>query len=80
MAAVLAVHRNFRRFTVHSPLWGGLLGRQGERRFTQIGRAVDGISQKMLSRTLYPVVPSKVEIRLAEIGLRRGGAFCGVWL
>lgn len=70
-----------------------LLAQQGEMRFTQIGRAVDGISQKMLTqtlrqmerdglvhRTVHPVVPPKVEYRLTDLGLTLGEAFCGVWL
>lgn len=70
-----------------------LLAQQGEMRFTQIGRAVDGISQKMLTQTLrqmerdglvhrkvHPVVPPKVEYRLTDLGLTLGEAFCGVWL
>ncbi len=70
-----------------------LLAQQGEMRFTQIGRAVEGISQKMLTQTLrqmerdglvhrkvHPVVPPKVEYRLTDLGLTLGEAFCGVWL
>ncbi|OYU38334.1 MAG: transcriptional regulator [Pseudorhodobacter sp. PARRP1] len=70
-----------------------LLAQQGEMRFTQIGRAVEGISQKMLTqtlrqmerdglvqRTVHPVVPPKVEYRLTDLGLTLGEAFCGVWL
>ena len=69
-----------------------LLAQQGEMRFTQIGRAVEGISQKMLTqtlrqmerdglvhRTVHPVVPPKVEYRLTDLGLTLGEAFCGVW-
>lgn len=69
-----------------------LLAQKGEMRFTQIGRAVEGISQKMLTqtlrqmerdglvhRTVHPVVPPKVEYRLTDLGLTLGEAFCGVW-
>ncbi len=64
-----------------------------ELRFTELGRRVDGISQKMLTqtvrqmerdgllvRTIYPVIPPKVEYRLTHLGLSLGEAFCGVWV
>ncbi len=64
----------------------------GETRFTQVGRLVPGISQKMLTqtlrqmerdglvvRTVHPVVPPKVEYRLTDLGWSLGDAFCGVW-
>ncbi len=63
-----------------------------ELRFSQIGREVAGISQKMLTqtlrqmerdglvhRTIHPVIPPKVEYRLTALGLSLGAAFCGVW-
>jgi DNA-binding HxlR family transcriptional regulator len=63
-----------------------------ELRFTQIGRELPGISQKMLTqtlrqmerdglveRTVHPVIPPKVEYRLTRLGLSLGAAFCGVW-
>lgn len=69
-----------------------VLHEQTELRFTQIGREIPGISQKMLTQTLrrmerdglvhrkvYPVVPPKVEYRLSALGLTLGAAFCGVW-
>jgi DNA-binding HxlR family transcriptional regulator len=65
---------------------------QGKLRFTRIGEAVPGISQKMLTqtlrqmerdglvtRTVYPVVPPRVEYELTRIGQSLGEAFCGVW-
>ena len=61
-------------------------------RFTQIGRLIPGISQKMLTqtlrqmereglvtRTIHPVVPPRVDYRLTDLGLSLGEAFCGVW-
>jgi DNA-binding HxlR family transcriptional regulator len=69
------------------------LAEHGEMRFTQLGRLVGGISQKMLTqtlrlmerdglvtRTVHPVVPPKVEYKLTELGLTLGAAFCGVWI
>lgn len=69
-----------------------LLAEQGEMRFTQIGRSVEGISQKMLTqtlrlmerdglviRTVHPVIPPKVEYRLTDLGFSLGEAFCPVW-
>ncbi|HEX7781758.1 MAG TPA: helix-turn-helix domain-containing protein [Sphingobium sp.] len=65
----------------------------GTLRFTQLGRHVGDISQKMLTktvrqmerdglvaRTVYPVVPPWVEYSLTELGRTLGAAFCGVWI
>ena len=54
---------------------------RGTRRFTELRREIDGISQRMLAltlrqlerdglveRTVYPVVPPKVEYALTELG------------
>lgn len=70
-----------------------LLEEKGELRFTQIGKLIGNISQKMLTqtlrqmerdglviRTVHPVVPPKVEYRLTELGRSLGAAFCGVWI
>ena len=68
------------------------LQEQGTLRFTQIGRCVDGISQKMLTqtvrrmerdglvrRTIHPVIPPRVDYTLTELGESLSEAFCGVW-
>jgi DNA-binding HxlR family transcriptional regulator len=70
-----------------------VLTARGELRFTRISESVSGISQKMLtqtlrrmerdgliSRTIHPVVPPRVEYKLTHLGLSLGAAFCGVWL
>ena len=70
-----------------------VLAEQGELRFTQLSRHVDGISQKMLTqtlrqmerdgmvvRTVHAVVPPRVDYRLTDLGASLGAAFCGVWL
>ena len=70
-----------------------VLEEQGELRFTQVGKAVPGISQKMLTqtlrhmerdglvcRTVHAVVPPKVEYRLTDLGRSLSAAFCGVWI
>jgi DNA-binding HxlR family transcriptional regulator len=69
------------------------LEERGTLRFTEIGRAVGDISQKMLtktlrdmermglvSRTVHPVVPPHVDYALTDLGRSLGAAFCGVWL
>ncbi|MCX6954398.1 MAG: helix-turn-helix domain-containing protein [Verrucomicrobia bacterium] len=70
-----------------------LLAEQGEMRFTRIADAIGGISQKMLTqtlrqmereglvtRTIHPVIPPRVEYKLTKLGLSLGEAFCGVWV
>jgi DNA-binding HxlR family transcriptional regulator len=69
------------------------LNDHGTMRFTEIGRAVGDISQKMLTKTLrqmeadglvqrtvHPVIPPHVDYALTDMGRSLGGAFCGVWL
>jgi DNA-binding HxlR family transcriptional regulator len=69
-----------------------VLAARGELRFTALGHAVPGISQKMLTqtlrqmerdglvtRTIHPVIPPRVDYRLTDLGLSLGDAFCGVW-
>jgi DNA-binding HxlR family transcriptional regulator len=70
-----------------------VLAEKGELRFTRLAELVEGVSQKMLTqtlramerdglltRTVYPVVPPKVEYKLTPLGLGLGSAFCGVWI
>jgi DNA-binding HxlR family transcriptional regulator len=70
-----------------------ILAEKGELRFTRLGELVGGISQKMLTqtlrqmerdglvtRTVHPVVPPKVEYKLTGLGMSLGAAFCGVWI
>src|SRR5258707_12282797 len=70
-----------------------VLAEKGELRFTRLSELVEGISQKMLTqtlrqmerdglitRTVHPVVPPKVEYKLTHLGMSLGAAFCGVWL
>lgn len=69
------------------------LHEHGVLRFSQLGRQVVGVSQKMLTqtlrlmerdglvkRTVYPQVPPKVEYHLTDMGEGLGRAFCGVWI
>ncbi|WP_220129746.1 winged helix-turn-helix transcriptional regulator [Sphingomonas chungangi] len=69
------------------------LADQGTLRFSRLREAVGNISQKMLTqtlramerdglvnRTVYPVVPPKVEYALTDLGVTLGAAFCGVWI
>jgi DNA-binding HxlR family transcriptional regulator len=70
-----------------------ILAEKGELRFTRLSDLVDGISQKMLTqtlrhmerdglvtRTVHPVVPPRVEYKLTQLGMSLGAAFCGVWI
>jgi DNA-binding HxlR family transcriptional regulator len=70
-----------------------VLAEKGELRFTRLNKLVDGISQKMLTqtlrhmerdglvtRTVHPVVPPRVEYKLTQLGMSLGAAFCGVWI
>lgn len=65
----------------------------GPVRFTRLGELIGGVSQKMLTktvrqmeadglvtRTVFPVIPPKVEYELTELGQSLGAAFCGVWI
>ena len=69
-----------------------VLDQHGRLRFTQIGRLIGGISQKMLTqtlremerdgllvRTVFPVVPPRVEYELTPSGKSLCAAFCEVW-
>ena len=69
------------------------LEEHGTLRFTEIGRMVGGISQKMLTKTLremerdglvirtvHPVIPPHVDYTLTELGRELSAAFCGVWV
>ncbi|MBD9386284.1 helix-turn-helix transcriptional regulator [Agrobacterium sp. AGB01] len=70
-----------------------VLEEHGTVRFTQLGKLVGGISQKMLTktfrqmesdglvkRTVHPVIPPHVDYSLTNLGRSLGGAFCGVWI
>lgn len=69
-----------------------VLSEHGTLRFGQLADLCGGVSQKMLTqtlrqmerdglvtRTVYAVVPPKVEYSRTELGETLGGAFCGVW-
>ncbi len=68
------------------------LGQHGVVRFSRLAKLIGGISQKMLTqtlrhmeadgfvtRTVYPVVPPRVEYALTPLGESLGLAFCAVW-
>ncbi|WP_420236159.1 winged helix-turn-helix transcriptional regulator [Telmatobacter bradus] len=68
------------------------LAQNGVVRFSELAKLVSGISQKMLTqtlrqmeadgfvtRTVYAVVPPRVEYALTPLGESLGAAFCGVW-
>ena len=69
-----------------------VLAQHGVVRFSRLAQLVDGISQKMLTqtlrqmesdgfvtRTVYAVVPPRVEYELTSLGESLGAAFCSVW-
>ncbi|GBF06501.1 HxlR family transcriptional regulator [Deinococcus aerius] len=68
------------------------LEEHGRLRFTRLGQLVGDISQKMLTktvrqmeadglvvRTVYPVIPPRVDYELTDMGRSLSAAFCGVW-
>jgi len=70
-----------------------VLEEHGVVRFTRLGELVGGVSQKMLTktvrqmerdglvtRTVHPVIPPRVEYELTDLGRSLGEAFCGVWI
>ena len=70
-----------------------VLKEHGVVRFTRLGELVGGVSQKMLTktvrqmerdglvtRTVHPVIPPRVEYELTKLGHSLGEAFCGVWI
>jgi DNA-binding HxlR family transcriptional regulator len=70
-----------------------VLEEHGVVRFTRLGELVGGVSQKMLTRTVrqmerdglvtrtvHPVIPPRVEYELTALGHSLGEAFCGVWI
>ncbi len=69
-----------------------VLEEHGRLRFTRLGELIGGVSQKMLTKTLrqmeadglvartvFPVIPPRVEYELTDLGQSLGAAFCGVW-
>jgi DNA-binding HxlR family transcriptional regulator len=70
-----------------------VLEEHGVVRFTRLGELVGGVSQKMLTktvrqmerdglvtRTVHPVIPPRVEYELTALGRSLSEAFCGVWV
>jgi len=70
-----------------------VLEENGTVRFTRLSELVGDISQKMLTktvrqmesdglitRTVHPVIPPRVEYALTELGRSLSAAFCGVWI
>jgi DNA-binding HxlR family transcriptional regulator len=69
-----------------------VLEERGTLRFTRLAELVEGVSQKMLTktvrqmeadglvtRTVHPVIPPHVDYALTPLGRGLGEAFCGVW-
>jgi DNA-binding HxlR family transcriptional regulator len=69
------------------------LQEHGRLRFTEVAHELKGVSQKMLTKTLrqmesdglllrtvFPVIPPRVEYELTPLGASLSEAFCGVWI
>ena len=61
-------------------------------RFSELRKAIPGISQKMLTQTLrqmernglvsrkvYPIIPPRVEYKYTDLGRSFGPVICGLW-
>jgi DNA-binding HxlR family transcriptional regulator len=70
----------------------GILGKSGTLRFNELKRMINGISQRMLTltlrnlerdglvtRTIYPEVPPRVEYTLTEMGKTLDGPISSLW-
>jgi DNA-binding HxlR family transcriptional regulator len=70
----------------------GMLGRNGTLRFNELKRMINGVSQRMLTltlrnlerdglvtRTIYPEVPPRVEYSLTELGKTLQVPIAGLW-
>ena len=70
----------------------GMLGRNGTLRFNELKRMINGVSQRMLTltlrnlerdglvtRTIYPEVPPRVEYSLTELGKTLQRPINGLW-
>jgi len=70
----------------------GVLGKNGTLRFNELKRMINGVSQRMLTltlrnlerdglvtRTIYPEVPPRVEYRLTHMGKTLDGPIQGLW-
>jgi len=70
----------------------GMLGRNGTLRFNELKRMINGVSQRMLTltlrnlerdglvtRTIYPEVPPRVEYSLTELGKTLQGPISALW-
>ena len=70
----------------------GMLSRNGTLRFNELNRLINGVSQRMLtltlrnlerdglvSRTIYPEVPPRVEYSLTEMGKTLQGPINALW-
>jgi DNA-binding HxlR family transcriptional regulator len=70
----------------------GMLGSNGTLRFNELKRLINGVSQRMLTltlrnlerdglvtRTVYPEIPPRVEYSLTEMGKTLTGAINALW-
>ncbi len=58
--------------------WGELVGGVSQKMLTKTVRQME--RDGLVTRTVHPVIPPRVEYELTALGRSLGEAFCGVWI